>query len=457
MATDWNAYLNREIKCSCTKTHLCDIGDIILEDGALEKLPALIQKGGFSGLCVLEDTNTKIAAGDAVMALLRQEGLSASRITLEAHGLLPDEYGIGSVLTMLPKDCGLLLAVGSGTINDLARFVSYKLSIPYYIIATAPSMDGFTSNVAAMITNHAKTTYEAQKPAAVIGDLSILAAAPMDLIAAGVGDVIGKYVCLTDWKLSNLITGEYFCPYVEQLVRESIRKVSDASKRIMNRDKQAVADLMEGLVLSGIAMSYIGNSRPASGSEHHLSHFWEMMFLQEGEHGAWHGTKVGVGTVAALRLYEMLAQLSIDFASLSNYTFTMADWEKNIQTIYGQAAPSVIALERRAHKNSTEAVRLRLPALMKHMPQLLAMVQDLPSSAQIRDMLLSLHAPCHPAEIAVDKQMFYNSIVYAKELRSRYGLLQILQDLGVQEQFAGMLAEELYDMAHSQNNKKGFK
>lgn len=444
MATDWTTYLNREITCSCGRTHLCDIGDIIIEEGAIRRLPGLISAGGFTKLCLLEDTNTKQAAGDAVMALLEEAGLSASRITLEAHGLLPDEYGIGSVLTCLPCDCDLLLAVGSGTINDLARFVSYKLGIPYYIIGTAPSMDGFTSNVAAMITNHAKTTYEAHKPAAVIGDLSILAKAPMDLIAAGVGDVIGKYVCLTDWKLAHLITGEYFCPYVEQLVQESIRRVSDAASRIMSRDHQAVADLMEGLVLSGIAMSYIGNSRPASGSEHHLSHFWEMMFLQHGEHGAWHGTKVGVGTLAALRLYEMLAEASVDFTALSEYTFAEEDWEQQIRRIYGQAAPSVIALEQKEHKNSTQSLRRRLPALQEHMPKLLAMIQDLPPAETIRDILTKLQAPAHPAQIDVDREMFFESILYAKELRNRYGLLQILQDLGLQEDFARRLTEELY-------------
>lgn len=444
MATDWTTYLNREITCSCHRTHLCDIGDIIIEEGAIQRLPGLIFAGGFTKLCLLEDTNTKQAAGDAVMALLEEAGLAAPRITLEAHGLLPDEYGIGSVLTYLPDGCELLLAVGSGTINDLARFVSYKLGIPYYIIGTAPSMDGFTSNVAAMITNHAKTTYEAHKPAAVIGDLSILAKAPMDLIAAGVGDVIGKYVCLTDWKLAHLITGEYFCPYVEQLVQESIRRVSDAASRLMSRDHQAIADLMEGLVLSGIAMSYIGNSRPASGSEHHLSHFWEMMFLQHGEHGAWHGTKVGVGTVIALRLYEMLAEASVDFTALSEYTFAEEDWEQQIRRIYGQAASSVIALEQKEHKNSTQSLRQRLPVLQEHMPRLLRMIQDLPPAGTVRDILTKLQAPAHPAQIDVDRKMFFESILYAKELRNRYGLLQILQDLGLQKDFARRLTDELY-------------
>lgn len=444
MAANWTEYLNHDMHCSCGRTHLCDIGDIIIEDGAIKRLPGLIQRDGHTGLCIVEDTNTQAAAGTAVKEVLRTAGIDFSCVTLSANGLLPDEAGIGSVMTYLPAGCGLLLAVGSGTINDLCRFVSYKLGIPYYIIGTAPSMDGFTSNVAAMITNHAKTTYEAQKPAAVIGDLSILAAAPMDLIAAGVGDVIGKYVCLTDWKIAHLITGEYFCEEVEKLVRESIRKVSEAAKGIISRDKQAISDLMEGLVLSGIAMSYIGNSRPASGSEHHLSHYWEMMFLQHGEHGAWHGTKVGVGTIVTLQLYYMLADSVIDWDTAASYSFDASAWEQAIQQVYGQAASSVIALEQEVSKNSTASVLTRLPKIQAQMPQLLKLMHALPAAEEISNMLAALDAPCHPAQIEVDAQMFHDSILYAKELRNRYGLLQLLQDLGKQQKFAQQLTDQFY-------------
>lgn len=445
MRLSFSQYLNHEIHCSCGRTHLCDIDDILIEDGALAKVPALIQKGGYSRLCLVEDLNTQKAAGDTLKCILHEAGLSFSTVTLNAAGLLPDEYGIGALLTRLPADCDLLLAVGSGTINDLCRFVSYKKNIGYFIIGTAPSMDGFTSNVAAMITDHTKTTYEAHKPRAVISDLSVLAAAPMDLIAAGVGDVIGKYVCLTDWKLSHLITGEYFCPEVETLVRKSIKKVSDAVSGIGSRDKEAIAGLMEGLVLSGIAMSYIGNSRPASGSEHHLSHYWEMISLQHGEHGAWHGTKVGVGTVTALKLYKLFAKETLDFSALSAYTFDEQTWASSIQKAYGTAARSVLSLEKETGKNSAVQVRARLEALKEQLSVIQAMAESLPEPESIQNMLASLNAPFAPKQIGVDRSLFVDSILYAKELRNRCGLLQVLYDTGLNRRYAQTLAAALYD------------
>lgn len=441
---DWNQYLNREIRCACGKTHQCGIGDIVIKEGALCEIPGLIRKGNYSNLCIVQDTNTKKAAGDAVCALLDQAGIPYTAVTLAAEGLLPDERGIGSALTRIPAGCGLIIAVGSGTLNDICRFISYKLGIDYFIAGTAPSMDGFTSNVAAMITDHAKTTYEAHMPQAFIGDLSVLAKAPMDLIAAGVGDVIGKYVCLTDWKLSHLITGEYFCEYVEGLVRQSIEKVTLAAGGIKSRDPQAIAGLTEGLVLSGIAMSYIGNSRPASGSEHHLSHYWEMMFLQHGEHGAWHGAKVGIGTVAALRLYHMFEQDPPAFVKNSVRQFDKEAWAARMRTAYGQAAPSVIALEERVGKNSGTAVAARLDALESRLPEVLETVSRLPEAERIKELLASLDAPFLPSMIGVPEEMFCDSILYAKELRNRFGLLQILYDTGKAEEFADRLTKELY-------------
>ncbi len=163
----------------------------------------------------------------------------------------------------------LIVGVGSGTINDLCKFISFKLGLDYIIYATAPSMDGFVSIGSALMLNHVKTTVDCHGPIAVIGDPEILAAAPMRLISAGLCDTLGKYTCLLDWKLSHLICGEYYCAEVVGMVEEALRAVSNQIDRIPDRDPAAIKAVMEALVLTGIAMSYVGNSRPASGCEHH--------------------------------------------------------------------------------------------------------------------------------------------------------------------------------------------
>ena len=271
---DFQNYLNKDIACTCGHIHRCNIDTILIEPDALRKLPELLAEEDYKHICILEDENTKRVVGEQVEALVTQNHYKVSTIELSGTHLLPDEAGIGSVVTELPVDCDLILAVGGGTINDLGKFVSYKTGIPYMIIASAPSMDGFASNVAAMVTKKAKETYPAQMPKAIIADTKLMLDCPLELIAAGVGDVLGKFVCLTDWKLSNILTGEYYCEYVAGIVKESVEKVVHAAQVLAERrDLQCIGELTEGLVLSGIAMSYIGNSRPASGSEHHLGHF----------------------------------------------------------------------------------------------------------------------------------------------------------------------------------------
>lgn len=440
---EFQEYLNKSVQCGCGKTHRCGIEDVVIEPGAVERLPDLLRKHAYEHICIVEDENTKKVLGDRVEELVRGTGCEVTRIVLPADHLLPDETAIGSVLTAVPACCDLLISVGSGTLNDLGRFVSYKMHIPFFIVGTAPSMDGFASNVAAMVTNRAKVTYPAQEPRVIVGDVKVMKEAPMALIAAGVGDVLGKCVCLTDWRISSLITGEYYCESVAELVGQSVEKVKHAAQTLSERrDEQCVEELMEGLVLSGIAMSYIGNSRPASGSEHHLSHFWEMYFLQNGEHGAYHGTKVGIGTVLCLKMYEWLGQEDIGELISRDYQFDRAAWERSIKEIYKTAAPAVTEIENETGKNSVENRQARMKKLAEHWNEIRAMIARLPKAEEIKALLEGLGAPVFPYQIDVTDEMVINSCVFAKELRNRTGLLQVLHDLGLDEAYGKRLLDE---------------
>lgn len=442
---DFESYLRKDIQCSCGHVHRCDIEDIVVGKDAVEKLPELLGKYAYEHICIIQDENTKAALGERVAQIAEKAGYKVSAITLPGSHLLPDEAGLGAVVMEFPQKCDLILAVGSGTINDLGKMVSARLHIPYFIIGTAASMDGFASNVSAMVTKKAKVTYPTSEPRAIIADTKVMAEAPLDLIAAGVGDVLGKYVCLTDWKISNLLTGEYYCDYVAGLVKESVEKVRHAAEVLATkRDVQCVEELVDGLILSGIAMSYIGNSRPASGSEHHLSHFWEMHFLQFGEHGAYHGTKVGVGTVLCLKLYEWLAEEKLDSSILGDYTFDKEAWESEIRRVYQSAAPEVIALEDQIGKNAVEKRNARMERLLECQDEVRELIHALPKAEYIGSLLKNLEGAVTPEQIEVTDDRIVDGCLYAKELRNRTGLLQLLYDLGLSKKYGERAIEELY-------------
>lgn len=193
----------------------------------------------------------------------------------------------------------LLVAVGAGTIHDLVRYTAHKLGLPFISLPTAPSVDGFVSGVAAMTVGGQKITFEAVPPLALFAEPSIFMSAPPELVAAGVGDMLGKYISLFDWKVSSVVTGERFDGDIYMLERDALEKV--VSSEPGSPDFGVL--LMRALVASGLAMQAYGSSRPASGSEHHLSHLWEMHCINEPV-SALHGEKVGVATLILLALYR---------------------------------------------------------------------------------------------------------------------------------------------------------
>lgn len=429
-------YLNSQLKCTCGRNHSTSLKEIEIYEGALDKLPELIIKYRYKKVCIVSDKRTHKAAGVKVANLLNAGNIENFNIVLKKDNLIPDEEALGKVIVEIEPGCDLIIAVGSGTINDICKFISYKLGIDYFVVATAPSMDGFASNVSALITNQLKTTYETHVPKAIIGDINILKDAPMDMLIAGVGDVLGKYVCLLDWKLASMIQGEYHCSYIEKMVQHALKMVVSNAEKIKERDPQTIQYIMEGLVLSGIAMSYAGNSRPASGSEHHLSHYWEMMFLFQGREPVLHGIKVGVGTIITTCLYERLLESAIDFKTARDeiLNFNIEEWKKEIRKVYPVVGEDIIEFEEEVQKNRKEKVLERIDILEHNWEKVKETIRIyLPSSKDLIMLMESIGAPVRSEQIGVSKEMLDNSIRYAKEIRNRYGLLQILFDLSLYE------------------------
>ena len=434
---DLNSYVNREIPCSCGHTHFSGVKLIDIDQGAVTRLPGHIKELGYKKVFIVADINTWKAAGEQAAAALAAEGIPYEKVILDYEEVVPDEKVIGEIMTAYPMGYDLVLGVGSGTLNDLCKFVSHRLGIDYIIFATAPSMDGFVSIGSALMLHHVKTTLDAHGPVAVVGDTDILSAAPMHLIAAGLGDTLGKYTCLLDWKLANLITGEYYCKEVVGMVETALKTVRAQSAEVRQRDPEAVKAVTEALVLTGIAMSFVGNSRPASGCEHHLAHYWEMKALMEGKMPEKHGTQVGVGMILALKLYNKLAAEEPDFDAAMDRPYDKEAWERRIRDYYGEAAEGIIALEAKAQKNDVAKRNERLAVMKEHWAVIQQMIRDdLPKIEEMIDLMTSLKAPVEPEEMGVSRQRAVEAVEVAKEVRDRYTLLQILWDLGLSDKYA---------------------
>ena len=435
-------YLDQHFQCACGKEHYAPLKMVKIGKNALRELPEAIQTLGYKNVFLIADNITYDIAGKACMDILEKSGIQAE-IQVLRHVAF-DEATVGELLIHMPMDCDLLIAVGTGTINDMTRFFSFRTGRPFFTVATAAPMDGFASSIAAIYVNHLKTTFPAQTPEAIFGDTDILKNAPYPMIAAGLGDLLGKFTCLCDWKLSALVNGEHYCPAIVELVGTCAQRVLKDAHKASSRDPEVIGNIMEGLVLSGVAMSLYGNSRSASGCEHHISHYWEMIFEQRGKRPVPHGTQVSVGTVLVLKLVEALRAGTVDFekAREAARNYDQKAWEEEIREAYGPAAQGILELEEKARKNDAQGRLKRIGVMEERWEDILELLKGLPSSEQVTELLASLDAPCLPEEIGIDEELLWNTLLYCKEVRPRYTILQMLWDLDILEELAGQVIAE---------------
>lgn len=291
--------------CSCQREHHVYIDKILLEDGAVEKLPLLLKDTPFQNLVMICDENTYEIAGKQTEQLLH----ISETVMLKGRGIHADETSVAYVMGQLRgrEWPDALITVGSGTLHDITRYCAFDLGIPFISVPTAASVDGYTSTVAAMTLQGFKKTVPSCAPMMIAADSRILMEAPLRLTASGVGDLLGKYTALADWKLAHLLTGEYFCPRVCGLEEEALEIMCRSLPGLKKGEISAFEQLMYGLLLSGLAIQMVGNSRPASGTEHHMSHLWEMEAVNPCI-DFYHGEKVGTGLVISSEIYHKAAE-----------------------------------------------------------------------------------------------------------------------------------------------------
>ena len=292
--------------CGCGKNHHIEVKEILIEEGVVEKLEEAMSDGflkEYISPLLICDTNTCKVTEEIMEDIYDR----CQVLVLDAEGLHADQHAIEVVENNMEEDIDLILAVGTGTIHDISRYVAFQYKIPFISVPTAASVDGFVSTVAAMTWNGLKKTVPAAPPIAVYADSNIFAAAPRRLNASGVSDLFGKYICLADWKIAHMLTDEYICDEIIELEEKALRTVRSCLDDIAQGDRESCEKLMYALILSGLAMQMVGNSRPASCAEHHLSHLWEMEVIN-GPLDALHGEKVSIGTLIVLREYNSIAR-----------------------------------------------------------------------------------------------------------------------------------------------------
>lgn len=436
-------YLNVSLECSCGRTHFAPIKAVKIGKGALASLPDYVRKFGYSRPYIICDKITYQVAGERCEQLLTSAGYSVKVLIIKHMGF--DEATLGEIVINKPDDCDLMIGVGTGSITDMLRYSSFKLGLPCFTICTGAPMDGFSASVGIMNVDKLKATMPAHSTEVIIGDTDVLAGAPYRMTIAGFADLIGKLSALTDWRIAVLANGDHYCKQIDTLVSDYVFDIMSKTSELKSKEPKAVGEVMNALLLTGAVISLYGNSRPISGAEHHMSHYWEVLGDQRGKDFAMHGEQVAVGTVLALMLEKKLSELDIDFTQARKKAamYNQAEWENEIDRVYGDASDAIIELEKVARKNSLPEKLARIDRIEENWSDIKRILADSYPWEELHSMLKNLGCPADPIDIGISADILKDTFLYCKETRDRYTVYQLACDLGVMEQLADEIIAEL--------------
>ena len=418
---DFQKLIAEYTPCACGQKHECAIRDIVIGSGTVHAVGDVLKRNAFPKRLLVMADKTTLAAADGILDSLADFDITMKIYDTLRVATMDDVRGVEAYFDR----CDAVLAIGTGSVHDPCRLACARKDKPLALFATAPSMDGFASYSAPIVDGNFKTTHPAKCPEVILADTKILAAAPAQLKSAGFGDMVSKYVALIDWQVSHLLTGESYCQRVADLTRRAADRIMQQADCITANDEAAAGAIFESLLLTGIAMSFTKTSRPGSGTEHILAHYWECKELLEGKIPNYHGEDVGVATLLILDYYNKLAQLPAVTAHREQN-----DWEE-IYRVYGALAPDVQKLN--TPDTITDAIDPR--DIERHWPEIVQIIRSVPTADECCAAMRKAGCKLTPDEIGKTPAFITESFRYHPYMRRRLSLKRVSHMIDLPKNF----------------------
>ncbi len=405
-----------------------------LGNDAVGHLLKTCEERGLRHFLLVADANTYPVLGNTVEKALKARAWDVKSVVFHEPEVIPNEDFIFQVLLQADPVERTYLAVGSGTLTDITRFASHRAGRPFISLPTAPSVDGYTSPSASLVVRNIKQTVISQPPLAVIADLAVLSAAPQPMIAAGFGDILGKAIALADWHLGHLLWDEPYDAAIAQRVRGTLDACVESAAEIGQASPSGIEKLMTSLFDSGICMLDFGNSRPAAGAEHYMSHVLELKLLREGRPAVSHGAKVGLCSILFSDLYEQLRQIDraesarrLQAAALPDRAAEVAAIRKN----YGPIAEKLL-VEQAPFLDLTPAAWDQLKGrILAHWEEIQSLANQVPPPAQLSGLLRRAGGATRAAELGLSQDEVCQALEYAHFFRNRFTISKLGRILGL--------------------------
>ena len=413
---DLQKILNDLKNCPCGKEHTMATKVVEISSGATARTGQILTDANFpKKLLLVADENT-IGVSAGLLESLNEAGFETKKIIYK--NMMYAKVEQVNELKALCSDIDGIISVGTGSLNDICRVTAFDMKKRFCIFATAPSMDGFASDTAPIIENNFKNSWKAEQPEIIIADTKILAKSPVELKAAGFGDMVAKYIGILDWKIANLLIDEYYCPAVADITMQGLNKVVALADKVTEEDEAAAGSIMEGLVLSGIGMKLAMSSRPASGAEHVVSHFWECYKLARGIWPEFHGKKVGVASVLINRIYRNIADRVETVDPIADPT----DWDDVRAQFSPEQIPELMKLNTPTITDKIDTARLK-----ECWPEIRRLIKEiLPTDDELMAMMKAAGAVTEPEDVHISPELLVTGLRYHSYMRYRVLLTRLL-------------------------------
>ena len=424
--------------CRCGRTHRVPTREASLRHGAMNLLPEFVDRWMSTGpLILVVDGNTWTAAGEKAVRLLESAGKTVSPhfVDQKYQPVHADKQTVADLVALIErKTTAGIIGVGSGTINDICKTAATATGKTLITVATAASMNGYTSAISALTVDGVKITEPCHPPIAVIADPEVLASAPQFMSAAGFGDLLSKNASTADWILSNVLLGDYFCDIPVAVAEEAVISSIRQADIIRANKPEGLSVLSDALLRSGIAMVSAGSSAPASGGEHLISHLWDMTAHWTGRTPALHGQQTGVTTLISLALYQKILSLEPEVIRRKDVKPefpTIAAMESELRSVFRDIAVSVMPHARAKFLDQNGLAARRQLILSRWDKIRQAVSEAVISPAQSRQYLQSAGAIYDIDGLGITGEELQFAYTHARWIRNRYTVLDLAADIGM--------------------------
>jgi glycerol-1-phosphate dehydrogenase [NAD(P)+] len=383
---------------------------------------------------LVADPNTYLALGAQVEILLKGQGWHVKRIILENYPLRADENALFNVLDQSAGTPTTYLAVGSGTIHDITRFISHRTQNPFISLPTAASGDSFASENCSLIINGYKSSHRAQRPIGIYAYLPTLCAAPISLTTAGFGEMLGKFTTLVDWKLGYMLWNEPYSEHAAQETWLALQNCIGQIESIARYEAKGIRYLTEALIEAGFGMQRAGNPHPAGGSEHQIAYFWEINRLRNHRPPLLHGERVGIASCLSAGYYATLRRISADEAKKTLHKMPLSLFvpqAETIEAVFGPLAKQVKDDQEGFLEMDEPAYKQLKRLVLDHWTQIQSIAATVPGPRQMSAWLQQVGAPAEAAEAEIEAEEVSQALQYAYLLRGRFTILTLAHLFGM--------------------------